>query len=70
MQEIPVVLFGRAYWDRVVDWKLLADEGVVSDEHLGLFEYAETPEEAWNLIRRFHAERGRPPPRGPDPGGA
>lgn len=70
MQDIPVVLFGRAYWERVVDFRFLADEGAISDAHLGLFEYAETPEEAWERIRRFHAERATSPPRGPDPGGA
>jgi hypothetical protein len=70
MQEIPIVLFGRDYWDRVVDWNFLADEGVVSEEHLSLVEYAETPEEAWDAIRRFHVRRGEPPPGGPDAGGA
>ena len=69
MQEIPVVLFGRAYWDRVVNFRFLADEGVIADEHLGLIQYAETPEEAWEAIRRFHAERGEPP-RCDDPAGA
>ncbi len=69
MQAIPIVLFGRAYWDRVVDWQFLADEGVVTDEHLGLIEYAETPEEAWGIIQRFHAEHGEPAVRGPDPEG-
>jgi uncharacterized protein (TIGR00730 family) len=70
MQAIPIVLFGRAYWDRVVDWHFLADEGVVTDEHLALVEYAETPQEAWELIRRFHAEHGGPPVGGPDPEGS
>jgi uncharacterized protein (TIGR00730 family) len=62
MQQIPVVLYGRAYWERVVDWDFLVDEGVIADEHLGLIQYAETPEEAWELILRYHAERGEPPP--------
>ena len=58
MQEIPVVLFGRAYWERVVDFRFLVDEGVIGEEHLGLVCWAETPEEAWELIRGFHAKRG------------
>lgn len=57
MQEIPIILFGRAYWDRVIDFQFLADEGVINDEHLELISYAETPEEAWEMIRRFHATR-------------
>jgi uncharacterized protein (TIGR00730 family) len=54
MQEIPIVLFGRDYWDNVVDFHFLADEGVIADEHLDLISYAETPQEAWDIITRFH----------------
>ncbi len=57
MQEIPIILFGRAYWDRVIDFQFLADEGVIADEHLELIAYAETPEETWEMICRFHAAR-------------
>jgi len=54
MQEIPVILFGREYWNRVIDFAFLADEGVIADEHLDLIDYAETPEEVWDIISRFH----------------
>jgi uncharacterized protein (TIGR00730 family) len=57
MQEIPIILFGGEYWRRVIDFQFLADEGVISDEHLHLIDYAETPQEAWDLIRRFHEAR-------------
>lgn len=58
MQAIPVVLIGREYWERVVDFQFLADEGVISDEDLSLISYAETPEETWNVIQKFHKFRG------------
>lgn len=54
MQAIPIILFGREYWERVIDVQFLADEGVIADEHLDLIDYAETPQEAWNLIYEFH----------------
>jgi predicted Rossmann-fold nucleotide-binding protein len=54
MQEIPVILFGKDYWDRVIDFQFLADEGVIADKHLDLFDYAETPQEAWDIISRYH----------------
>jgi uncharacterized protein (TIGR00730 family) len=54
MQAIPVILFGRDYWSRVLDFQFLADEGVIADEHLRLFEFAETPERAWEIICNFH----------------
>jgi uncharacterized protein (TIGR00730 family) len=55
LQQIPIILFGRAYWDRVLDFQFLADEGVIADDDLRLFAYAETPEEAWQRIVDFHA---------------
>jgi len=54
MQTIPIILFGREYWERVIDFQFLADEGVIRDEHLDLFEYVESPQEAWNKIQSFH----------------
>ena len=56
MQEIPIILFGRDYWSKVVDFQYLADEGVIRDEHLELIDYAETAQEAWEIIQRFEAE--------------
>lgn len=60
MQEIPIVLFGREYWDRVIDFQFMADEGAILDEHLELISYAESPEEAWEIIDRFHRDRQPP----------
>jgi uncharacterized protein (TIGR00730 family) len=55
MQPVPIILYGRDYWSKVIDFKYLADCGVVADHHLDLFTYAETPEEAWQQILDFHA---------------
>jgi len=56
MQAIPIVLFGREYWRRAVDFQFLADHGTIADEDLNLIGYAETATEAWELIRK--GERG------------
>jgi uncharacterized protein (TIGR00730 family) len=49
----PIVLFGEAYWRRIVNFEALAEEGMISPEDLALFEYAETAEEGWaSLVRR------------------
>lgn len=58
MQAIPIVLVGREYWDRVIDFQFLADEGVIADEDLELIDFAETPEEVWGVIQKFHRLRG------------
>jgi uncharacterized protein (TIGR00730 family) len=54
VQAIPIILFGKEYWSHVIDFQFLADEGVIADEHLDLIDFAETPEEAWDIITRFH----------------
>ncbi|GDY03276.1 cytokinin riboside 5'-monophosphate phosphoribohydrolase [Planctomycetota bacterium] len=54
MQPIPVILFGRDYWQRLVNWEMLVEEGTVSAENLDLISYAETADECWQLIRDFY----------------
>jgi uncharacterized protein (TIGR00730 family) len=54
---MPVVLFGREFWEGVLDLKYLADEGTISDTDLRLFHYTESAAEAWDHICQFHAER-------------
>jgi uncharacterized protein (TIGR00730 family) len=54
MQQIPVILYSRKYWDSIINFQQLADEGVVDDEDLKLINYAETPREAWTIIANFH----------------
>jgi predicted Rossmann-fold nucleotide-binding protein len=54
MQPVPIILFGREYWSKIIDFQQMADEGVISDDHLELFSWAETPAEAWDQIVTFH----------------
>jgi uncharacterized protein (TIGR00730 family) len=54
MQDIPIIMFGREYWERVIDFQFLADEGAIDDADLDLFRFAEEADEAWEMIRRFH----------------
>jgi uncharacterized protein (TIGR00730 family) len=54
MQEIPIIMYGSAYWHRVIDFQALADEGVIADQHLELVHYADSPEQAWEIIAAFH----------------
>jgi len=54
MQRIPVLLFGKEFWDDVVHFERFVDEGTISPEDLELFTYVETAEEAWDRITAFH----------------
>lgn len=54
MKPIPVLLFGREFWSRVINFEALAEEGVVHPRDLKLFTWVETAEEAWAEITRFY----------------
>ena len=54
MRRIPILLFGREFWNRVIDFAALAEEGVISPRDLALFTWVETAEEAWAEITRFY----------------
>ena len=55
---LPILLFGREFWDTVVNWKALADHGVVNPQDLTLFRYVETADEAWAIVRDWYGVEG------------
>lgn len=52
IKPIPVLLFGKEFWDKIIDFNALADEGMISYDDLNYFSYVETAEEAWEIIRK------------------
>ena len=50
IQPIPVLLFGRSFWEKVINFKALLDEGNISPKDLDIFQYVDTAEEAWDII--------------------
>lgn len=55
IKPIPIVLFGEEFWRRVVNFDALVEEGVVSARDLGLFQFVETADQAWEIIQDFYA---------------
>ena len=51
---VTVVLVGRAFWDRLINWPMLIEEGLIDPEDLRLFHYCETGREAWEIIAANH----------------
>ena len=54
MKPMPILLFGKDFWTRVVDWEAFAEEGVISKGDLDLFRWCETADEAWGHIAAFY----------------
>lgn len=58
MEALPIVLFGKSFWDRIVGFDALVEEGVISPDDLNLFRMVETADEAWAYIADFYASDG------------
>ena len=55
MQPIPVLLFGGDYWDKVINFAAIAEEGLIAPADLNLFQRVESAEDAWAAIVDFYA---------------
>ena len=55
IKPMPILLMGREYWQRVIDFELLVEEGMISEEDLSIFSFVETAEEAVAKIKSFYS---------------
>ena len=55
-KKIEVILYGREYWDQVLDFKPMAEWGAIAEKDLELFHYAETPSDAFDRLRAHLVE--------------
>jgi uncharacterized protein (TIGR00730 family) len=54
VNAIPILLFGRDFWERVINFNALVEEGTISPKDLDLFQFVETAEDAWNIISQVN----------------
>jgi len=55
---IPVILIGKAYWEKAINFDLLEEEGMISAKDFGLITYANDAKEAWKKVLEWHEEKG------------
>ncbi|SEW45623.1 hypothetical protein SAMN04488515_3360 [Cognatiyoonia koreensis] len=65
MARVPFLLFGRSFWEKIINWDALADAGTISPEDLELFRFVETAEEAVAALDNWE---GKGEKRGAIPG--
>lgn len=56
----PILLFGKAFWSRVIDFDELVDTGMIATEDLDLFCFVETAEEAWGVLDAHYGFGSQP----------
>ncbi len=54
VKKMPILLFGRDFWERVIDFEELMLEGVISPPDLELFQMVDSAEDAWARIQAFY----------------
>jgi uncharacterized protein (TIGR00730 family) len=55
IRPIPVLVFGREFWNRILNFEALVEEGTINPEDIELFTYVETAEEAWEMIAKTYS---------------
>ncbi len=59
MQRVPFLLFGKKFWEGIINWDVLADAGTISEEDLDLFRFVDTADEAMELIENWEPNARR-----------
>ena len=63
-KKILVVIYGREYWDRLINFKAMSDAGAISPIDLDLFRMVDTPEEGFEFLKegltKYHLGPDRP----------
>lgn len=53
MHRMPFLLFGREFWQKIINWEALADAGTISADDLDLFQFVETAQEAVEVLKNW-----------------
>jgi len=56
----PILLFGRAFWDKLINFQHLVDTGMISPGDLGLFHFVESADEAWERLAEHYGFQPMP----------
>lgn len=57
IEPLPVLLFGRSFWERLIDFDFMVEEGVIDPDDINIFQYVETAEEAADIIHKHCSAR-------------
>jgi len=57
---IPIVLISKQYWNSMINFDFMVEEGMILTEDAALLSYAESAEEAWKHILAWYEKRGEP----------
>ncbi len=53
-KPFPIILFGREYWKKILNFEGMVEEGTISRQDLDLFHFVESAEDAWDIISAYN----------------
>jgi predicted Rossmann-fold nucleotide-binding protein len=56
VRPLPLLLFGREFWNKVVNFEALAEVGVIAPHDLDLIHWCEDAQEAWDYVQRYYED--------------
>ena len=62
VRPLPILLFGKEFWERVVNFNALVEEGVIAPHDLDLIHWTEDANEAWDFVSRYYEDHPQPVP--------
>ncbi len=57
MQSLPIILFGKDFWTKLINFDYLVECGMISPKDLDLFKFVDTADEAWDTILDFYTNK-------------
>jgi uncharacterized protein (TIGR00730 family) len=51
-KNMPIILFGSSFWKEIINFQALVDWGMIKQEDLGLFTFCDTPQEAFDFLKK------------------
>ncbi len=60
-EQIPVVLFGKEYWDKLINWEFLVETGMINAEDLDIFYPTDDIEDAYSHVVKILEKRSKVP---------
>jgi uncharacterized protein (TIGR00730 family) len=54
MEKVPLLLFGREFWTKVINLDALAEAGTIAPTDPDLFSVVDTADEGWDVVRKFY----------------
>ena len=63
VRPLPILLFGKDYWNRVVNFEAMVEEGVIAPHDLELIHWTEDAHEAWDYVTSYYEDHPHPLPR-------